>query len=674
MAKKKIYKHHQRVSFSDAQADAQSRELVIGGSLRKVGIKFQDGNFSDLTPAVNVSSFGSLTSAISTVGATELTLLVNSPITVSSNTTIPTNVNVSVLKGGTFAISSGVTLTMPAPDAGEYTIFTGLGNVLFTKGRYAVLDWFGADPTGVADSTTAFIKIVTACANIRSFCIPIGTYDVTGLDWSGMDGYKVFGYGKLSVIQGDAAGGTAILTLGDAAPHVIPTRDCKFSDFYITAAGTVTHTPVTNYSVTRWTYGIRARNMIDCHFDGVFVEGDTIDVGAYYDYSYENQWFGGNIQTELPLELGEDNVNLNLFSGVRFRSNRVQLNSTCTFTAASDLVTILPDSRNPYYPIQTGQRVEFRTDGTETGALGGNVSLLTVYWIIRVSDTTFRLATNLSNAQANTYIDILDAGVGINTVMGANICAIVRGQNNTLDTCDFSSALYNVVLGSTRSVTLREAYMEGGLYATFISVGLLGGNTNSCTIDGGYLYVGVRGIACFGGQSHTAFIAKGIYFRDITLAVENKVNFVNPEWGPNTFDNVTTRYTRAFPHDHCLKEDGYRQAYNRRVYTVNIGDVGAAPYSGSGVVTLGASSVDLFTGGKPGNIEIILEGRDTASVSRFCRLTVGINDDGTLSHWAVRESNGDYVTGVQITSGALEILGPTVSNWNAQISTGIWED
>jgi hypothetical protein len=57
---------------------------------------------------------------------------------------------------------------------------------------------------------------------------------------------------------------------------------------------------------------------------------------------------------------------------------------------------------------------------TTTGTLPAGLSAATTYFIIKLSGTTFKLATTLANANASTAIDITDAGTGTHTVTTRN--------------------------------------------------------------------------------------------------------------------------------------------------------------------------------------------------------------------------------------------------------------
>jgi hypothetical protein len=62
--------------------------------------------------------------------------------------------------------------------------------------------------------------------------------------------------------------------------------------------------------------------------------------------------------------------------------------------------------------VLTGTKVRLTT----TTTLPAGLSLATDYYVIKLSDTTFSLATSYANAVAGTAINITDAGTGTHTV------------------------------------------------------------------------------------------------------------------------------------------------------------------------------------------------------------------------------------------------------------------
>jgi hypothetical protein len=81
-----------------------------------------------------------------------------------------------------------------------------------------------------------------------------------------------------------------------------------------------------------------------------------------------------------------------------------------TATAATDLITTA--SAHGY---TTGTVVRVSTSAAD---LPAGLSAATNYYVIRVSDTTFKVGSSLANALAGTAVDITDAGTGTHTVAG----------------------------------------------------------------------------------------------------------------------------------------------------------------------------------------------------------------------------------------------------------------
>jgi hypothetical protein len=127
------------------------------GDIAAVGgqIILQDGdNF-----AAVIAALGSVVSA---------SVSICGQMTVTTNLTIPSNISIVVLKGGSFAISSGVTLRIHgAFDAGPYTVFAGSGSVFLTKAKHLLPEWFGGAADGIRVSdlvTTASVSAVSSAS------------------------------------------------------------------------------------------------------------------------------------------------------------------------------------------------------------------------------------------------------------------------------------------------------------------------------------------------------------------------------------------------------------------------------------------------------------------------------------------------------------------------------
>jgi hypothetical protein len=120
-----------------------------------------------------VTASGSLSALITAIGSASVTLYVNSTVTIAANLTIPSNISVVVLKGGSFSIDSGVTLTLNCPfQAGLFRIFTGAGTVAGNPRLAEIFpEWWGA----VGDDTTNDVTAITACLTFVS-----ANYDLGG--------------------------------------------------------------------------------------------------------------------------------------------------------------------------------------------------------------------------------------------------------------------------------------------------------------------------------------------------------------------------------------------------------------------------------------------------------------------------------------------------------------
>ncbi len=89
------------------------------------------------------------------------------------------------------------------------------------------------------------------------------------------------------------------------------------------------------------------------------------------------------------------------------------LGQTDTFTAdaGTDICTWTSTANIPSN-VLTGTRVRLTT----TVTLPAGLALATDYYVIKVTDSTFKLATSYANAVAGTAINITDAGTGTHTV------------------------------------------------------------------------------------------------------------------------------------------------------------------------------------------------------------------------------------------------------------------
>jgi hypothetical protein len=131
-------------------------------------------------------------------------------------------------------------------------------------------------------------------------------------------------------------------------------------------------------------------------------------------------------------------------------ANTLGQSDTFTADAGTDLCTYTSTANYPSN-LLTGTRVRLTT----TGTLPGGLATATDYYLIRMSDSTFELASSYANAIAGTQINITDAGTGTHTVTwllprytnGAGVQAIFFNSNATA----MGAATPNLSLGYTNS-------------------------------------------------------------------------------------------------------------------------------------------------------------------------------------------------------------------------------
>ena len=131
-------------------------------------------------------------------------------------------------------------------------------------------------------------------------------------------------------------------------------------------------------------------------------------------------------------------------------TNTLGQSDTFTADAGTDICTWTSTANIPSN-LLTGTRVRLTT----TTTLPGGLATATDYYFIRMSDTTFELATSYANAIAGTNINITDAGTGTHTVTwllprytnGAGVNAIFFNSNATA----LGAATPNLSLGYTNS-------------------------------------------------------------------------------------------------------------------------------------------------------------------------------------------------------------------------------
>jgi hypothetical protein len=131
-------------------------------------------------------------------------------------------------------------------------------------------------------------------------------------------------------------------------------------------------------------------------------------------------------------------------------TNTLGQSDTFTADASTDICTYTSTANIPSN-ILVGTRVRLTT----TTTLPAGLSLATDYYVIKVTDSTFKLATSYANAVAGTAINITDAGTGTHTISwllprytnGAGLNAMFFNPASTA----MGAATPNLALGYTNS-------------------------------------------------------------------------------------------------------------------------------------------------------------------------------------------------------------------------------
>lgn len=143
-------------------------------------------------------------------------------------------------------------------------------------------------------------------------------------------------------------------------------------------------------------------------------------------------------------------------------TNTLAFGDTFTSDAGTDIITMTSTTNRPSN-ILTGTRVRLTT----TTTLPAGLALATDYYVIKVTDSTFKLATSYANAVAGTAINITDAGTGTHTMSrllprytnGAGVQAIIFNPAATA----MGAATPNMSLGYTNSAQTTTRATPGVL-------------------------------------------------------------------------------------------------------------------------------------------------------------------------------------------------------------------
>lgn len=178
------------ISFIEALTDSASTLSFLQAGTGAVSRSAQD----KMREKVTLADFGTLAEAITAAAGKRL--VIQTPVSLTGNTTVPATVEL-VMEAEGLITTTGFTLTVNGPfSAGLTQCFTGSGTVKFAHGTvpWILPQWFGAvgdaavDASTGTDSATAFTRAVAATCedgvsdvSIHMLLVPGGNYIVGAL-------------------------------------------------------------------------------------------------------------------------------------------------------------------------------------------------------------------------------------------------------------------------------------------------------------------------------------------------------------------------------------------------------------------------------------------------------------------------------------------------------------
>ncbi len=104
-----------------------------------------------------IDNYPSFSQAITSIGATVTTLIINQNVNVTANETVPSTLSLLMVGQGQFTISSSVTLTLNGPFEAELRqLFVGAGTATFGAGAISFIEaeWYASFATAVSNNPT----------------------------------------------------------------------------------------------------------------------------------------------------------------------------------------------------------------------------------------------------------------------------------------------------------------------------------------------------------------------------------------------------------------------------------------------------------------------------------------------------------------------------------------
>lgn len=140
---------------------------------------FQDGTLTAVayTSEKLLTNYATLADAVTTIGSTETTLVIDKDDTLTANVTVPSTMNLRFVNGNMVTTSTYTLTVNGVIDAGRYQIFNDTGGTVNGTPliKFAMPEWFGAAHDGTTDDKT---KIQSACDFHQAVLFSDGNYRI----------------------------------------------------------------------------------------------------------------------------------------------------------------------------------------------------------------------------------------------------------------------------------------------------------------------------------------------------------------------------------------------------------------------------------------------------------------------------------------------------------------
>ncbi len=161
-----------------AEGLLEARDIAISAAATAEGYAAQLPAIADELGVNLVADEADLIAKLTTIGASKATLVIATPIPLTGDLSIPSNVSLVFKNTGQLQPATGTTLTVNGPiDAGLWQIFGGEGETyLRSHIHYVYPQWFGTVGDGITDDSIPFKKALRGLGPGHILYITDGTY------------------------------------------------------------------------------------------------------------------------------------------------------------------------------------------------------------------------------------------------------------------------------------------------------------------------------------------------------------------------------------------------------------------------------------------------------------------------------------------------------------------